>query len=61
MQSDQLCYIAADMTSATSLSLSIYNLLLNVGDIRLLLNVGDIRLGKATNNKSKNTRQPPPP
>ena len=28
MQSDQLCSICADMTSATSLSLSLYNLLL---------------------------------
>ena len=28
MQSDQLCSIGADMTSATSLSLAIYNLLL---------------------------------
>ena len=28
VQSDQLCSIGADMTSATSLSLSIYNLLL---------------------------------
>ena len=28
MQSDQLCSISAGMTSATSLSLSIYNLLL---------------------------------
>jgi len=28
VQSDQLCYIGADMTSATSLSLSVYNLLL---------------------------------
>ena len=28
MQSDQLCSIGADMTSATSLSLSLYNLFL---------------------------------
>ena len=28
VQSDQLCSIGSDMTSATSLSLSIYNLLL---------------------------------
>ena len=30
VQSDQLCFIGADMTSATSLSLSTYNLLLYV-------------------------------
>ena len=30
MQSDQLCSIGADMMSATSLSLSLYNLLLFV-------------------------------
>ena len=34
MQSDQLSPIGADMTSATSLSLSIYNLLLYGADSR---------------------------
>ena len=33
VQSDQLCSIGADMTSATSLSLSIYNLLLYDADV----------------------------
>jgi len=40
VQSDQLFYIGADMTSATSLSLSIYNLLL-YGVIYLLFNSGN--------------------
>ena len=37
VQSDQMCSIGADMTSATSLSLSIYNLLLYG---RLLAEIG---------------------
>ena len=41
-QSDQLCYIGADMTSATSLSLSTYNLLLygfNIQNNRSAINI----------------------